>query len=192
MQLDEGALLRRQPPRLILLGGRAAAAASALAADAQFVRQRIPEVSMSSLRRMPGQSCSGVSATSTRRLVGASPDRGISAMPSSRMRLRSQARSIGGWSRRIPNSAIRIRHLLRWRVVAQVPQQPFGAFINRLKVMSALDSGECLFKGSSCTSAGAWAASHLRILNRSDQRALRTGFNHRWAPWGHCLTCAFG
>lgn len=29
----------------------------------------------------------------------------------------------------------------QWRVVAQVPSQPFGALINRLKVMSALDIG---------------------------------------------------
>jgi len=29
----------------------------------------------------------------------------------------------------------------QWRVIAQIPNQPFGALVNRLKLMSALDIG---------------------------------------------------
>ena len=55
--------------------------------------------------------------------------------------LRSQARSIRLVSTDPQLGNVEYDISSEWRVVAQVPQQPFGAFINRLKVMSALDIG---------------------------------------------------
>ena len=52
-----------------------------------------------------------------------------------------------------------------WRLIAQVPEQPFGVLINRLKVMAALDIGRVLIQEGEL---------HLRRLGHLHILKIRT------------------